>query len=337
MRLLILGGSRFVGRYVAAVAVEQGHLVTVFNRGVTGSTVPGCSQRTGDRGTDDLNALAEDRWDAVIDVCGYTIADVTRSATVLGPATGHYCFVSTGAVYAHLGQPLTEDSALLAPFWQTPDSADLISHYADLKVACELTLQELLGPTLSIVRPGVVVGRGDYTDRLMYWVRRIAEGGEVLGPPRSEQPLQLVHARELAAAALRIAAQGRTVCRNVAGPEITFADLITACRAASGSDATVVWGGPTTLPLAVAGDGSQDGGYRLRSIDGPAANQSLGQTCQELLEWDVARGRPALRPGVGSGGRDAERALIAERRTAGDQDRRNSSGSRSTTPGRTPT
>jgi 2'-hydroxyisoflavone reductase len=337
MRLLILGGSRFVGRYLAAGAVAAGHQVTVFNRGRTGATVPGCAQWTGDRGTDDLAALADRRWDAVLDVCGYTVADVTRSATVLGPVTGHYCFVSTGAVYARMDQPLTEDSALLAPFRGAPSEAELVSSYAELKVACELALAELLGSALSIVRPGVLVGRGDYTDRLLYWVRRIAAGGEVLGPPRSAQPLQLLHARELASSVLRIVTDGRPVCRNLAGPEITFADLITACRQVSGSDATIVWGGPATLPLAVAADGSQDGGYRLRSIDGPAGRLPLPQICRELLDWDLARGRPELRRGIGVGGPERECTLIEELRAAGDQAGTNSSGIRSTTSGRTPT
>lgn len=286
--------------------------MTVFNRGLTGPTVLGCTQLTGDRRSGDLAELARVRWDAVIDVCGYTVADVEKTATVLGRGLGHYCFISTGAVYADMAHPLTEDSPLGAPFTSTPTEQDLKSHYAELKVACELTLRELMGERLSIVRPGVVVGAGDYTDRLTYWVRRTAAGGDMLGPPRAEQPLQLLHAADLGETVLDLVSDAANTCVNTAGPEITFADLVAACASVAGSDPRVVWGGPEGLPLATPADGTHDGAYRLRSLTGVAATgrRSLNDICGEVLEWDRARGRPDLRVGIGSP--DEERALVDE-------------------------
>lgn len=292
--------------------MAHGHDVTVFNRGRTGPTVAGCTQLTGDRRSGDLSELARGRWDAVVDVCGYTVADVERVASALGSRVGHYCFISTGAVYADLARPITEDTRLVAPFASVPTEQDLISHYAELKVACELALRDLLGERLSIARPGVVVAPGDYTDRLTYWVRRLADGGDVLGPPRAEQPLQLLHARDLAETVLGLVSDRASACMNVAGPEITFADLVAAGTTAAGNTARMVWGGPDDLPLAAPADGSHDGAYRLRSRSGEvgAGHQPLVRTCRQILDWDIARGRPALRVGVG--GPDAERALIAE-------------------------
>ncbi len=262
----------------------------------------------GDRRTQDVAQLAEGEWDAVVDTCGYAAVDVARTASVLGPRIAHYCFVSTGAVYADMSRPLTEDSALVPP--HDSDGHDLATHYAGLKVACEQALRCLL-PSLSILRLGVVVGVGDYTDRLTYWVRRVSRGGRILGPPRAEQPLQLLHARDMAAAVLSCARAGTNICANVAGPDITFADLIAACAAASGVEADVAWGGPADLPLAGPADGSQDGGYRMSSrtgVPGGLTHQPLEATCREVLAWDVARAQPPLQ--VGPASPQAEWALI---------------------------
>jgi 2'-hydroxyisoflavone reductase len=303
-----------VGRHIVRSAVQQGHDVTVFNRGrIRLDITEHCTQLTGDRRSGDLSQLARGRWDAVIDVCGYTAAEVSRMAMVLRSRVGHYCFISTGAVYADMSQRISEDSPLLAPFTAVPDEQDLISHYAELKVACEQELRRAVGSSLSIVRLGVVVGAGDYTDRLTYWVRRVSRGGTVLGPPRAQQPLQLLHARDLAESVLAIVSAAASMCVNLAGPEITFADLMAACVAASGSDAQVVWGGPEDLPLATAANGSHDGGYQMTSktgVTGAGSHQPLVETCLEVLTWDAARGRPPLKVGIAS--EEAERALISQ-------------------------
>ncbi len=295
-------------------AIGQGHDVTVFNRGSIPLDAEGpCKQLIGDRRTGDLSPLEQGRWDAVIDGCGYTAADVARTAKVLQSRVGHYCFISTSAVYADKSQITTEDTPLVPAFTAVPNDRDLISHYAELKVACEQELQALIGPRLSIVRLGVIVGAGDYTDRLNYWVRRVGRGGLMLGPPRAEQPLQLLHARDMAESVLSIVSAGKNACVNLAGPEMTFAELIRACVTASGSDVDVMWGGPESLPLAISADGSHDGAYRVTSNAGNLDSegwQPIEGTCREILTWDEQRGRPPLRPGIPSD--EAEQALIAE-------------------------
>lgn len=299
-----------MGRYIVRTAVRQRHDVTVFNRGQTRpADFEHVTQLIGDRRSGDLSVLAEGRWDVAIDVCAYTAADVSRMAMVLRPRVGHYCFISTGAVYADMSIPLTEKSPVVAPFPTEPGAEDLRVHYAELKVACERELLRVMRSRASIVRLGVVVGAGDYTDRLTYWVRRVSAGGAVLGPPRAGQPLQLLHARDLAESVLRIAAAGVDVLVNLAGPAITFADLMAACADVSGSDGSVVWGGPETLPLATPVDGTHDGAYRMTSEAGVASShQSLTETCREVLIWDAVRGRPPLKVGIASTA--AENALI---------------------------
>lgn len=314
IRILVLGGSRFVGRYIVRTAARQGHDVTLFNRGWTRPIASDhVTQLIGDRRSGDLSELARGRWDAVMDVCGYSEAGVSRTTRALRSRVGHYCFISTGAVYADMSRPLTEGSPLVAPFMLDPSDEELRTRYAELKVACEQELRRVMDSRASIVRLGVVVGAGDYTDRLTYWIRRVGGGGDVLGPPRPGQPLQLLHARDMAESVLRIASAGADTCVNLAGPEITFADLMTACAVAGGSDARMVWGGPESLPLATPADGSHDGAYRMTSDAGVTwvtGHQPLAETCREVLLWDAVRGRPPLKVGIGSA--ETEQALIAE-------------------------
>jgi uncharacterized protein YbjT (DUF2867 family) len=189
MRMLVIGGSSFVGRHMVAAALERGHDVTLFNRGRTDpGAFPGATHLVGDRDRD-LSALAGGEWDATVDVCAYVPRQVRSLLDALGGRGGHYTLVSTISVYDHerLTPGFDESAPLLAPAW---DDEPAMERYGALKVACEQVARELAGEGLLVVRPGYVLGPHDPTHRFTYWVERIADGRRPVAGPDADQPLQ---------------------------------------------------------------------------------------------------------------------------------------------------
>jgi 2'-hydroxyisoflavone reductase len=214
MKVLIIGGTRFSGRNATELALERGHDVTLFHRGITGPGLfPQATHVIGDRDTD-LEKLSGGSWDATIDFSAYTPLHVRELAGALGARGGHYTFISSTAAYAtnasaH-GQPAsgaTEDAPLaeadrpLPTHFSMSDPA-AIAAYGMLKVASERAAREAFGRGVLIVRPTYIIGPLDYTGRFTYWVKRIARGGEVLAPGPREPTLQVVDARDVAAFAI---------------------------------------------------------------------------------------------------------------------------------------
>src|SRR5436305_15346952 len=196
MRILVIGGSSFVGRGIVASALERGHDVTLFNRGKPApGAFPDAEHITGDRNSD-LSALQGRGWDATVDVCAYVPAQVRSLLSALGDGAGHYTFISTISVYGQdvADSGFTEDAPLLEPCW---DDELTMDKYGELKVACEQVAQELAGDRLLIIRPGYVLGPHDPTHRFTYWVERVAQGTSPMAGPDAEQPLQGVDARDL--------------------------------------------------------------------------------------------------------------------------------------------
>ena len=208
MRILVIGGTRFVGKHFVAAALERGHEVTVFHRGRTGADLfPEATHLTGDRNTD-LDALAEGEWDATVDVCAYVPSQVRSLAAALEERGGHYLFVSSVSAYAPPPGPgITED----APLAQLDDpSTEEVTNetYGGLKVLCEQAAVDAFGPDTAIVRPSYVVGPDDLTWRFSWWVDRIGRGGVVPVPEPKDSPMQWVDARDLGAFMVT-AARGR--------------------------------------------------------------------------------------------------------------------------------
>jgi 2'-hydroxyisoflavone reductase len=242
MKLLVLGGTRFVGRHLVAEALARGHEVTLFHRGQRGAELfPEVERITGDR-TAGLDALRGQRWDAVVDTAGYAARDVRASATLLADAAERYAFVSTVSVYADLAhRPLDESAPLHPPDAESTEVEP--ARYGGMKVACEQAVESAFPGRALVARPGLVVGPHDYTCRFPYWVNRIAAGGEVLAPGDPERPVQLVDARDLGGWIVRKLEDGTTGTFNVAGPahRLTMRALLEGVRDGVGGDVRFTW------------------------------------------------------------------------------------------------
>lgn len=204
MRILVLGGTGFLGPHFVAAARAQGHQLTLFNRGrsnpgrFAGEEFADIEQLRGDRKSD-LSALEGDRqWDAVLDTSAYIPADVTRSARLLAPRVGQYLMVSTISVYAASDTPGQDEDAPLATLADPTVTEVTGETYGGLKALCERAAEAELPGRTTIVRPGLIVGPGDTTDRLTYWPARADRGGEILAPGTPDDPTQFIDVRDLA-------------------------------------------------------------------------------------------------------------------------------------------
>lgn len=242
MRILILGGTRFAGRAMAAAALERGHTVTLYNRGTTPGLFPEVEELHGDR-TLTLDTLAGRTWDAVIDPSGYVPRVVHMAVERLKPAAPHYTFISSLSVYADTSLPGQDESAALARLEDEQVETVDENTYGPLKVLCERRVQAGFGENALIVRPGLIVGPHDPTDRFTYWPVRVARGGEVLAPGQPQCGVQFIDVRDLAEWIIRMVEGQKGGVYNAVGPEqpVAMGDLLETCRAVSGSDARFTW------------------------------------------------------------------------------------------------
>ncbi len=239
VRILLLGGPKFLGRAVIEAAFAGGHEVTLFNRGQTNpEEFPQVERLRGDR-DGDLGALVGRSWNAVVDTSGYVPRLVRDSAALLRDAVERYVFVSSVSAYAGFSEPVTETSPTATVEDETTE--DVQGHYGALKALCERAVAEVFGDRSSSVRAGLIVGPHDPTGRFTYWPHRIARGGEVLVPGPPERRVQFVDVRDLADLILLATERGPGGPVNATGPvpPLTMGVLLEACRTASGSDATL--------------------------------------------------------------------------------------------------
>jgi len=243
MKLLILGGTSFLGRHLADLALAAGHAVTLFNRGQTNPDLfPQAEHLTGDR-DGNLNALRGRSWDAVIDTCGYVPRLVRDSAELLKDAVEHYTFISTISVYAEPITPGSDESAPVIALADPTVEAVTGETYGGLKVLCEQAVDAALPGRVLHVRSGLIVGPNDPTDRFTYWPVRVAMGGEILAPGKPEQPTQFIDVRDLSAWTLRMTEARHAGLYNVTGPAetMTLGALLQVCQQVSGSEMRVTW------------------------------------------------------------------------------------------------
>lgn len=249
MKLLILGGTIFLGRALVDVALSRGHQVTLFNRGKTNPTLyPEVEQIHGDRDKD-LSALKGRTWDVVIDTCGYIPRHVRLSAAALAGSAGLYTFISTLSVFSDWSKFYTAEDGELGKLEDETVEEINGETYGPLKVLCEKALSEKMPGKDLIIRPGLIVGPYDPTDRFTYYPLRIAKGGEVLVPGRPERVIEFIDVRDLAAFTLLASEKGLSGPYNTTGPirPIPMGDYVEMSRVVSGSNATFTWVGEEFL------------------------------------------------------------------------------------------
>lgn len=246
--LLILGGTGFLGPHIVRAATARGYSVTLFNRGKTNTHLfPELEKLRGDRdgGLDELRAAIEGgrRWDAVVDTSGYVPRIVRDSATLLAPATDHYIFISSISVFAETDKVGLDERSAVARL-DDPTVEEVTGEtYGALKALCEAAAEEAMPGRTTNVRPGLIVGPGDPTDRYTYWPARLDRGGPTIAPGRAEDPVQFIDARDLAAWLVTCVEARHVGIYNATGPaeKTTIGALIDDCRGAAGSDAELVW------------------------------------------------------------------------------------------------
>jgi len=306
MKLLILGGTVFLGRYLVEAALARGHEITLFNRGQHSPALyPEVEKLRGDR-DGDLGALHGRRWDAVVDTCGYVPRVVRASAELLADAVDHYTFISSISVYPHFRSVGLDETAPVGML-DDPTLEEVNGEtYGPLKALSEQAVEQALPSRALLIRPGLIVGPHDNSDRFTYWVRRVAQGGDVLAPEHPNWHTQLIDVRDLAEWTLRMVERKQTGIYNATGPasELTIGRLLATCREVSGSDAQFTWvseqflveqevGPWIELPLWIPTSDPDMLGFSdvscARAIAAGLVFRDLARTVRDTLDWDSTR------------------------------------------------
>jgi nucleoside-diphosphate-sugar epimerase len=243
LKLLLLGGTKFLGRATVDAALARGHEVTLFTRGETNPDLfPEAEKLRGDR-NGELEPLRRRTWDAVIDTSGYFPGPVRTSVEALGDRVGRYLYVSSISVYADFSQGPSEESARVELAEGHPDDEMLpgYENYGALKALCEDVVTEGYDGRAVIVRPGLIVGPHDPTGRFTYWPHRIARGGEFVVPGPADGRFQIVDARDLGEWMVHLLEEGASGAFNAAHPGFTWEELVESALRVTGSDAGPVW------------------------------------------------------------------------------------------------
>lgn len=302
----MLGGTSFVGRAMVEEALARGDELTLFSRGRTGTDLfPDVARLVGDRASGDYAALQGSDWDAVLDVSGYVPRHVAQAADALAGSTGRYLFISTGSVYDFSGsegvEGVVDETAPRLPA-ETGTEEVTGRTYGPLKVACEDEVTARYGDRATLVRPGIVAGPHDPTDRFTWWARRAARGGTVPLPARPDQPVQVVDSRDLARLVVTLLHDDRPGTYNAVGPAepVTMAGLVEACARGTGATVRVVPVDPAlagTVPPLVLPKPRSDVGMRRDASRARAVGLTatpLEQTAADVVAWDRGRGEPPL-------------------------------------------
>ncbi len=311
LRILMLGGTRFIGPHMAEYAMARGHTITFFNRGKTNADIlPNVERIHGDR-NGDLKGLAGRSWDAVIDNSGYVPRQVRASAELLHASVPQYLFVSSVSVYASFASANDEDSPVGRLADESIEKVDGET-YGPLKALCESAAMKVYGPGhTTIIRPGLIVGPGDNTDRFTYWPARAARGGEFAAPGRPSDPVQLIDVRDLAAFAIQALEQrkagtfnalsppGRFTIGNVVDTSVVAAERVSAPKPAPvpvwipaeflATEKVTPW---TDMPVWAPSVGDEAGFAETSAARATAAGLSirpLEQTTVDTLRWHLGR------------------------------------------------
>ena len=348
LKLLILGGTGLTGPHQVAYALSRGHEVTIFNRGRRQRDWPGTvEQLLGDRDVNDYKSLAAEvakgrRWDVCIDNPSSVPHWIRDAAAVLKGSVGAYTMISSLSAYAGNATPGADETAALATFEGDPLAATMadlranMALFAGLKAATEAETRRQFGEAATIVRPGLIVGPGDETDRFTYWPTRLAKGGDVLAPGDGRDPVQYIDARDLGEWMVRLAEDGATGAYNAIGPAhpLDMAGLLYGIRASTTAGAQLTWVPADFLaeqgvspwgdmPVWVPGQGETAGFHRrsnARAIAAGLTFRSIADTVEATRAWFASqpeeRRSAPLRAGI-SATREADVLSAWRSRQAG--------------------
>ena len=301
MRLLILGGTRFLGRHLVQQALARGHTLTMLNRGTTRpGAFPDVEHIRADR-DGGMHAIGTRTWDAVIDTSGYVPRVVGQSVRALTDAAGHYTFVSSISVYADFSRPGVNESSPVGLLPESPDEKDM-SLYGPHKAACERVVEAGWANRALIIRPGLIVGSDDPTDRFTYWPWRVSQGGAMLAPGDSNQAVQIIDVKDLAAWMLHLGEQRATGTFNATGPNhvLTMGGLFKTCARVCEVELDITWANAqflrehgiapwSDMPLYVGEDDPESVGFSAVNISKAIGSglkfRPLADTVVDTLIW----------------------------------------------------
>jgi len=306
LKLLILGGTGFIGPALVELAKARGHEITLFNRGKTNKDMfPDLEKIIGDRDPkkgDGLKGLEGRTWDVVFDDCGYYPRHVTASAELFAKNhVGHYVYVSSISCYAKNDVEGADETAALATM-KDPTVEKMgknYENYGPLKALCEQAAEKSMPGKTTIIRPGYIVGPGDPTDRFTYWPARFDKGGKILVPGTPKDPLQVIDVRDLSAFMLRCAEQKTLDTFNACGPEkmLEWGTALAACKAASSAkDVELAWlsveklraRGDVGFPIWAPHEGDEKGFHtwsNARAVKAGMTFRPIETICRDTLAW----------------------------------------------------
>ena len=325
MKILIIGGTIFLGRHLIEAALERGHEVSMFNRGMHNPELfPQVEKLRGNR-AEDLSALQGKTWDAAFDTCGYVPSVVRKSVEALRDSVEHYTFVSSCSVYGDFDPngsdesfpvaQITPEQVAEAEKLDTGKRAKAVSYgaaYGGLKALCEQAAEELMLGRVLNVRAGLIVGKYDSVERFTYWTKRVSEGGTILAPGKPNRRVRVINARDLADWIVRMAENRKAGIYNATGAEdgLTMEKMLTEMRDASASDAEFVWASDdfldeqkveawTEMPLWIPEQ--YNGIFEVKNdkaINDGLKFRPLSETIKETLDWIRVRGDEPLKVGM---------------------------------------
>jgi 2'-hydroxyisoflavone reductase len=332
LKVLMLGGTGFIGPHFVHALTEAGHTVTLFNRGKRDPEAKsGVEQLLGDR-NDNLQALEGRDWDAVIDNSGYTPGQVKLSTALLQKRVKHYLFISSIAVYDDFQNPPILENHKLAAIGEMPQDKLSDGNYGALKVLCEKVVRDAFGKRATIIRPTYICGPGDFSDRFTYWPYRVAQGGVMLAPGAPDDPIQFIDVRDLADFVNRCTERRITGVYNLCTPPrwATMGKLLEASKKVTGAGTTFKWASSQFL---LENKAAEEGMWASQEIPiwAPPSGQSLGHglvsskaaetqglrfraletTIRDTLEWQKTRPpeKQKLRSGLSQ---EREKELLAK-------------------------
>lgn len=339
MKLLILGGTRFLGRHLVTAALARNHEITLFNRGNHRcAELKEVETIQGDRNSD-LAKLQGGRWDAVIDTCGHLPGTVRASTEALSHSVDRYVFISSISVYSDVSdfgvdesdptktltsEQLEEANAIDS----SGESVNYGAMYGGLKALCEKAAEDVLPNRVLIIRPGLIIGSYDYSDRFTYWVARVARGGEVLAPGRPGRFIQVIDVRDLAEWTVRMVERQKTGVYNANGlaETLTMQMALEECKTVSEGDASFAWVDDNFLleekvvpwsevPLWLPEEAAPNmKGFMFincsKAVDSGLTFRPLTDTVKDILAWrSTSRSHEELKAGLDP---DKEQMLLSK-------------------------